>query len=192
MAGLIDWTCARPLTMFFSSNLLTRSLSTKMKSTSVIVAAALVVVSYAYDIRQMDKDQRAVICTNQIADCNVFCRSRTDSNTCDVASMAWSCVCKGGVIPNNTEITFPVPHFQCTGSYEECVQGCTKNAAFGAEQSCIDTCGVQFKVTTYICFYLILIFCSVATLIRLAGRSLSRMKKIPSRLSKRRRPMKAF
>ena len=113
---------------------------------SLVFLAAIATVSTSFDIRSLDAAQRSTICNNQIASCDVFCSGRTDANTCDSKSMGWTCVCKGGRVPSDTEITFPVPYFQCSGNYEECARGCSKNSATGAEQTCIDGCEKQFKV----------------------------------------------
>lgn len=136
-----------------------------MKFTASVSIATLIIVSSAYDMRSMDIHQRSVICADQIATCNVFCSHRTDSNTCDSKTMAWSCVCTGGRIPRDSEITLPVPYFQCTGSYQECVTYCTKRAPFGGEQDCIDGCGVKFKVCDMVNarLYLIFMFYSAVT-----------------------------
>jgi hypothetical protein len=121
----------------------------------VVLVLLFVAIISAYDIRQLDPSQRGIICGNQMASCDVFCSGKTDKNSCDVKSMTWGCVCKGGKVPNDTEITFPVPYFQCAGSYEECAANCAKSSQSGAGQACIDACGTQFKVLSLHVFDLI-------------------------------------
>lgn len=67
----------------------------------------------------------------------------TYSNTCDPASLTYSCVCSSGLSPNATEYSQTIPYYICTQYNTNCQAACGSDNTCAA--ACVDDhpCGAQ-------------------------------------------------
>ena len=82
---------------------------------------------------------RDVWCTNQEASCPLLCLQQTKSastrsNTCDPASLAWTCICTDGTQPNVSQYSQTVPFYECQEFGNQCVTNC------GNDPTCQTNC----------------------------------------------------
>ncbi|KAJ9651928.1 hypothetical protein H2198_008824 [Neophaeococcomyces mojaviensis] len=97
--------------------------------------------SQSIDPNEVPLSLRDSWCTNQISACPLICTQETDgsaatySNTCDPATLAYSCVCSNGLTPNITEYSQTIPYYTCTQYNNDCVTNCGL-----ANNACADNC----------------------------------------------------
>jgi len=86
--------------------------------------------SQSIDPNEVSLSLRDSWCTNQISACPLICTQETDgsaatyANTCDPATLAYSCVCSNGLTPNITEYSQTIPYYTCTQYNNDCVNNC--------------------------------------------------------------------
>ncbi|EPE29770.1 hypothetical protein GLAREA_00930 [Glarea lozoyensis ATCC 20868] len=120
------------------------------KTNLVVAALALCAnaqVQYQIDPNSVSLPIRQGWCSQQKATCPSLClqlgpgaSSTTVSNTCDPATLDYTCVCGNGLSPNATEYSQTLPYFICTQYGTQCVAGCggvnTCQAACRADHPC--------------------------------------------------------
>lgn len=129
-----------------------------MHSLSVAFAAlsafAALGVSQNIDPNSVPLGTRQYWCTSQIASCPLICTQETASdnggsaatisNSCDAATLDYSCVCVNGLTPNVSEYSQTVPYFECTEAGTQCVANCgMNNNACAASCTQDHPCGAQ-------------------------------------------------
>jgi hypothetical protein len=88
-------------------------------------------------------------CNSQMAQCPLIClqtagnSAATYSNTCDAASLSYSCVCSNGLSPNASEYSQTIPYYECTQTNTNCQQACGNDNTCAA--ACVQNhpCGAQ-------------------------------------------------
>lgn len=107
-------------------------------------------VSQTIDPNSVPQSTRDYWCTSQIAACPLICTQETDgsaatnSNTCDSATLQYSCVCDNGLAPNVSEYSQTVPYYECTESNNQCVASCGQgNNDCAASCTQNNPCGAQ-------------------------------------------------
>ncbi|KAG9229540.1 hypothetical protein BJ875DRAFT_192451 [Amylocarpus encephaloides] len=117
-----------------------------IKTNVAVLATALFYMSANAQVQyQIDPDSvtlpiRNGWCDSQKATCPLLCKqlpgasSTTSSNTCDAATLTYSCVCGNGLSPNATEYSQTLPYFICTQYGQQCVAAC------GADNTCASHC----------------------------------------------------
>lgn len=78
----------------------------------------------------------------QVATCKNLCfglGSEAKSNTCVVATLAYTCTCTGTTQPDLNQFTQTVPYFKCSYNLEDCKKNCKSVA------ECAVGCENQYK-----------------------------------------------
>ena len=106
------------------------------------------VVEARYSVGKLPLDQRQSICTKTTAFCLNACLQKTSSNTCDVETMAFSCLCEDGKSPVDVHY-FPIQAQQCVGENQDCRNSCASQGLIGqALDTCSNLCDQQFVCGT--------------------------------------------
>jgi len=76
--------------------------------------------------------------------------SSTATNTCDAASLTYSCVCGNGMSPNSSQYSETLPYFICQEWGVQCVSACGNNNTCQSACTQDHPCGAQSptRVTT--------------------------------------------
>ncbi|KAI9184237.1 hypothetical protein H9P43_003290 [Blastocladiella emersonii ATCC 22665] len=95
----------------------------------------------AAQINATAKATRVGWCQLQVAMCSNVCAAKTQTNVCDVGSLAFACVCGNGTrIDFTNSVDLTIPYFTCiTYQWQPCVNACP-----AGDQKCADTCNAQF------------------------------------------------
>ncbi|OKL56995.1 hypothetical protein UA08_07715 [Talaromyces atroroseus] len=88
-------------------------------------------------------------CNQQKTSCPLIClqlpngTSATESNSCDPATLDYSCVCSDGQSPNSTEYSQTIPYYICTAYNSQCQTNCNGNS--NCQAACVQDhpCGAQ-------------------------------------------------
>ncbi|KAH8660316.1 hypothetical protein BX600DRAFT_513932 [Xylariales sp. PMI_506] len=76
---------------------------------------------------------RANWCNSQIDTCNSACSEATSTNTCDISTLVYACVCSDGTTPDMQYYGASLPNLICLEALAECID---------AEESGDDDCSV--------------------------------------------------
>ncbi|KAF2498686.1 hypothetical protein BU16DRAFT_536694 [Lophium mytilinum] len=128
-----------------------------MRSTLALGVLALVSSTYSQEQYTIDPDSvslslRQFWCNQQTSECPLIClqypenSASTQSNTCDPASLTFSCVCQQGETPNVTEYSQTVPFYICQEWGNQCVAGCGQDNACSNDCRANHPCGAQSPV----------------------------------------------
>ncbi|KEF60054.1 uncharacterized protein A1O9_04904 [Exophiala aquamarina CBS 119918] len=108
--------------------------------TAALAALTTSAVSQTIDPNSVPLSTREAWCLSQIAQCPLIClqeagnSAATYSNTCDAASLSYSCVCSNGLSPNASEYSQTIPYYICTQYNTNC------QAACGLDNTCAAAC----------------------------------------------------
>lgn len=108
--------------------------------TTALAAFARSAHSQSIDPDTVPLATRQAWCQSQIAQCPLICLQEagnsagTYSNTCDAASLSYSCVCSNGLSPNASEYSQTIPYYICTQYNTNC------QAACGSDNTCAAAC----------------------------------------------------
>jgi hypothetical protein len=115
--------------------------SLAVAATSLMYMSANAQVQYNIDPNSVSLPIRQGWCSQQKATCPFLClqlgpgaSSATTANTCDPATLNYSCICGNGLTPNATEYSQTLPYFICTQYGTTCVAGC------GGVNTCQSAC----------------------------------------------------
>lgn len=94
----------------------------------------------------ISRNMRESWCRDQVSICVNQCResgggAKREGTTCRISSLAWSCECNDGSLPDLTKVDFTIPFFQCRYDWQVCNESCTPG-----DQGCVDACN-----ETYVC-----------------------------------------
>lgn len=73
----------------------------------------------------LSQDVTTTWCTQQVAVCRNACGGTTQQNTCNTLDLAWSCICKNGSTPIDSQVDMTIPYFQCQQSLQQCKDKCS-------------------------------------------------------------------
>jgi len=124
-------------------------------TSAAFVATALFIgarAQYSINITNVPLATRNQWCQSQMTECPLLCTqlpgesSTTEANSCDPATLNYSCVCGNGQSPNASEYSETIPYFICTEYGTECVSACGGITA--CQSACRDDnpCGAQSPV----------------------------------------------
>jgi len=110
---------------------------------TVLTGLASIVGSQSIDPTSVPLSTRDSWCQDQKNSCPLLClqtanSAATTSNTCDPATLDWTCVCTNGQTPNETEYSLTIPFHVCQEYGNQCVTACGQNNA------CSNNCRTQF------------------------------------------------
>ncbi|ETI26257.1 hypothetical protein G647_03034 [Cladophialophora carrionii CBS 160.54] len=107
---------------------------------AAVAAFARVAVTQTIDPNSVPISTRQAWCNSQIAQCPLICLQEagnsagTYANTCDAASLTYSCICSNGLSPNSSEYSQTLPYYICTQYNTNCQLGC------GNDNTCAAAC----------------------------------------------------
>jgi len=83
---------------------------------------------------QIDPDSvalslRSQWCSGQVSTCSTLCAGNTESNTCDIESLCYTCICASNYSPPLQYYTNTMPTFQCEQLYANCIIASPSDAA---------------------------------------------------------------
>jgi len=108
--------------------------------TAAVAIFARLAITQTIDPNSVPLSTREAWCNSQIAQCPLIClqgkgnSAATYSNTCDPASLTYSCVCSNGLSPNASEYSQTIPYYICTEYNTQCQQAC------GNDNTCAAAC----------------------------------------------------
>jgi len=110
-------------------------------ATALFYMSANAQIQYSIDPNSVSLSIRQGWCTAQKATCPLLClqlgpgaSSTTIQNSCDAATLSYSCVCGNGLQPNATQYSQTLPYFICTQYGTQCVAAC------GSLNTCQSAC----------------------------------------------------
>jgi len=111
---------------------------------SALLAVAGLSTAQTIDPNSVDTATKSQWCDAQKTACPLLClqypgdSAATTSNTCDVKTLSWSCICAvNGLTPNASEYSQTIPYFECTEYGTQCVKSC------GSDSTCASNCRTQ-------------------------------------------------
>ncbi|KAJ5677524.1 uncharacterized protein N7477_003157 [Penicillium maclennaniae] len=122
----------------------------------LILAVAVVMVSSQWsatiDPSTVSPSLRKTWCQYQENSCPLICLQLNGSsgasvNTCDSASLDYSCICTNGISPNASQYSDTMAYFICTEAGNQCVAKCAQTDS-SCQAACRDDhpCGAQDPV----------------------------------------------
>jgi len=112
------------------------------------LAAAGLAAAQTVNPNSVDQSTRDAWCNDQTSACPILCSqttqsTNTESNTCQASTLAWTCVCSDGTVPNGTQYSMPIPFHECQEYVVQCVQGCGQNNQCASDCQKNNPCGAQ-------------------------------------------------
>lgn len=127
--------------------------SRAVAATVLLALNAQAQTTYNIDPNTVPEATRDFWCTQQKTSCPLIClqlpgvtSTTTESNTCDPATLAFSCVCVNGISPNASQFSQTVPFFECQQFGNNCVTACNGDSACQAACRADNPCGAQDPV----------------------------------------------
>ncbi|KAK3065073.1 hypothetical protein LTS18_011534 [Coniosporium uncinatum] len=115
----------------------------------IFMAAVGLSTAQTIDPNSVSSSLRATWCQSQTTQCPLIClqtianTAATTSNTCDPATLDWSCVCAGGTTPSIANYSLTIPFFECQEWGNQCVTGCGQNNDCSSNCRQQHPCGAQ-------------------------------------------------
>ncbi|KAI9758012.1 MAG: PX domain-containing protein ypt35 [Chaenotheca gracillima] len=115
----------------------------------VAVASSCLVSGQAIAPDSVPLSTRQLWCTDQKTSCPLLCSqlpgksTNTKANTCDAATLIYSCICTNGQSPNSSEYSQTIPYFECTEANNQCVNNCGTDSACASNCRQNNLCGAQ-------------------------------------------------
>ena len=94
--------------------------------------------------QEFSKEEREHLCTQQRGVCDNACMNQfggTDTAECNQDTLAFTCICKGGGILNDTKVDNVVVFEKCQKNFSSCKTNCKDDV-------CAKNCEVLFKCGT--------------------------------------------
>jgi hypothetical protein len=111
-----------------------------MLKVSVLIALLFAISHAQIDPATVSERIRETWCNDQTESCPLLCTqigasTNTASNTCDVETLSFSCVCENGLQPNASEFSQTIPFHLCTEANIQCEKRCPSG-----DNNCITGC----------------------------------------------------
>jgi len=119
-----------------------------MRSTILLPLLAGLAAAQTIIPDSVDMSTRDAWCNDQTSACPILCSQTTQttnvqSNTCEASTLAWTCVCSDGTVPNGTQYSMPIPFHECQQYVTQCTQSCGQNSDCSSACQKNNLCGAQ-------------------------------------------------